>query len=392
MNSELESIDCRTRLLLALEGQPVDRPPVICAGGMMTMATRSAMQASGCFWPAAHADALAMAGLVLATREETGLECLSVPFCMTVEAEALGCKIDMGSETILPHVVEEAISTLAVQVVRQSDSEKPAGGVHETPPPLANYHNPLGELLNKLPAFDPEKSGRAPVVLEALRILKSSNEYSHGRDARAAAEHLPYPIIGAVVGPVSLAATVMQAEIFLRYARRQPEAAEQIIEAMEAVILKFARAQHAAGADCILLAEPTGTGEILGAKHFRRLALPALGRLLRALRELNIPAILHICGEVQPIFAELSELAGNVGSLALSVDAMVSGRRLKKNLPACIRIGNIDPFLLERGKPSAIENTARRAAREFHIVSPACGLSPLTPAENLQALMRAVRG
>jgi len=346
MNSELEAIDCRSRLLLALEGEPVDRPPVICPGGMMTMATRSAMQTSGCFWPAAHADARAMAGLVLATQKETGLECLSVPFCMTVEAEALGCKIDRGSETILPHVAEEAIST--------------------------------PEELGNLPAFDPEQSGRAPVVLEALRILK--------------AKHLPYPIIGAVVGPVSLAATVMRAEIFLRYARRQPEAAEQIIKAMEAIILKFARAQHAAGADCILLAEPTGTGEILGAKHFRRLALPALGRLLRALRELNIPAILHICGEVQPIFAELSELAENVGSLALSVDAMVSGRRLKENLPACIRIGNIDPFLLERGRPSAIENTARRAAREFHIVSPACGLSPLTPAENLRALVRAIRG
>jgi len=310
------------------------------------MATASAMRSSGCEWPGAHSEAAAMANLVLATREESGLESLAVPFCMTVEAEALGCKIDMGSSAVLPHVAVEALSSPG--------------------------------QVESLPEFDPKKSGRAPVVLEALGILRQAS--------------LPYPVIGAVVGPVSLAAMVMEAGLFLRLTRRAPDAAEEIISALEEVTLKFALAQRAAGADCVMVAEPTATGEVLGGRHFARFALPALSRILRALREAGIPVILHICGDLRPLLAELKHLSDSLGArLALSVDAMVSGNRLKEELPDCIRVGNIDAFLLERGSRSAIEKAARRAARDFHVVSPACGLVPATPAENLRALVQVVR-
>lgn len=342
----LEPLDPRRRLLLSLEGEEVDRPPIICPGGMMTMATCSAMESSGCEWPAAHSDAEAMAKLVLATQQETGFECLAVPFCMTVEAEALGCEIDTGTTVILPHVAAE---------------------------PLTDACEVEG-----LPEFDPERSARAPVVLEALNILRH-NSFS-------------LPVIGAVVGPVSLAGMVMEAGKFLRLAGRDPEAAEQLISSMEKITLRFALAQHAAGADCVMVAEPTGTGEVLGGEHFRRLALPALSRILCALRRENIPAILHICGDLSPILGELRRLSHHIGGpLSVSVDAMVSGDRLREELSGCVRVGNVDTFLLERGIPSAIEKVGRRAACEFNVVSPACGLVATTPAENLRALVGAVR-
>lgn len=337
----------RERLLLALAGHPTDRPPVICPGGMMTMATQSAMRATGCSWPEAHSDAKAMARLVLATREETSLECLSVPFCMTVEAEALGCTVDLGNATVLPHVSAEAL------------------------------RDP-GDLA-ELPSFDPARSGRSPVVLEALAILRAVN--------------LPYPVIGAVVGPVSLAAMVMEAGQFLRLARKDPPLAEALISRMEDVTLGFALAQHSAGADCVMIAEPTATGEVLGGKHFGKLARPALCRILRALRETCIPTILHICGDLKPLLGEMRELVRMVGGpLAISVDAMVSGRTLRDGLPGCVAVGNVDAVLLERGAPATIEKVARAAARDFQVVSPACGLVPTTPAANLRALVRASTG
>ena len=336
----------RERLLRALQREPVDRPPVICPGGMMTMATRSAMEACGAAWPAAHTDGRAMAAIVFATQKETGLECLSVPFCMTVEAEALGCRVDMGTATVLPHVAAEALSHISG---------------------LAN-----------LPAFDAERSGRARVVLEALRILAQSG--------------MPYPVIGAVVGPVSLAAMVMEAGIFLRLTRRSPEAAQELVRAMERVTLGFALAQRAAGADCILIAEPSATGEVLGGAHFARLALPALSRILDKLRQRGVPAILHICGDVWPLLGPLCGLAaGHAAPLALSVDSMVSGRLLREHVPGCVCVGNVDALLLERGPVSAIERAARRAARDFDVVSPACGLVARTPARNLAALVEVVR-
>ena len=337
----------RERLLLSLSGQRADRPPVICPGGMMTMATQSAMRATGVTWPSAHADAPAMAELVLATQEDSGLECLSVPFCMTVEAEALGCGVDMGNETILPHVVVEPLPNVAA--------------------------------LDRLPHFDPSRSGRAPVVLDALARLKHAAT--------------PYPVLGAVVGPVSLAAMVMEAGLFLRLTRRDPDAARRLIAAMEEVSLEFALAQHAAGADGIMIAEPTATGEVLGGAHFARFAAPALVRVLRSLRDHGAPSILHICGDLRRILRALADLAHDLGSaLTLSVDAMVSGRRLQRELPGVVRMGNVDAVLLENGPADRIAKAGRRAARTFDIVAPACGLAPSTPGAHLRALVNAVRG
>ena len=80
----------KERLLKVLRGESVDRPPVICPGGMMTMACRDVMIQTGCRWPAVHRDAQKMAKLSIAMRMETGLENLGIPFCMTAEAEAFG--------------------------------------------------------------------------------------------------------------------------------------------------------------------------------------------------------------------------------------------------------------------------------------------------------------
>jgi uroporphyrinogen-III decarboxylase len=76
----------------------------------------------------------------------------------------------------------------------------------------------------------------------------------------------------------------------------------------------------------------------------------------------------------------------------LSVDAMVSGRKLREELSGTIRVGNVDAELLRRGPPDAIARVAQRAAEDFHIVCPACGLVPSTPPAHLRALTGAVCG
>ena len=117
------------------------------------------------------------------------------------------------------------------------------------------------------------------------------------------------PVLGGVLGPVTLAAMVMDAGLFLRLTRRDPAAAEKLIAALEPVVVRFALAQHAAGADCVTVAEPSATGEVLGGKHFERLAAPALVRVLRALRDGGASPILHICGDLRPILPQVALIA-----------------------------------------------------------------------------------
>lgn len=337
----------RERLLRCIEGGDVDRPPVIVPGGMMTMATTEAMCRIGRSWPAAHRDGRAMADVVLATQDETGLECLAAPFCMTVESEALGCAVDLGSERVLPHVIAERVR-----------------GVED-----------VGALRPDAWRSAP----RALVTLDALRILKSARP--------------EFPVIGAVCGPVTLAAMVMDAGLFFRLLRRNPDAARRLVAVAEEFVAGFALAQRDAGADVVLIAEPSATGEILGARHFDSLAAPALARLRDRLRKAAVPNILHVCGDLRPILRELRRLADATdGPLTLSVDAMVGAGALRDQLPGVVRAGNVDAVLLERGPVGAIEAWTRHAAAGFQIVCPACGLVPATPSAHLRTMTDIVRG
>ncbi|MDE2118224.1 MAG: methylcobamide--CoM methyltransferase, partial [Betaproteobacteria bacterium] len=99
----------KSRLLNTLRGKPSDRPPFICPGGMMNMAVTELMDAAESCWPDAHSDPEKMARLTLAANRIGGIENTGVPFCMTVEAEAMGAQVYLGSRGNEPRVTEYAI-------------------------------------------------------------------------------------------------------------------------------------------------------------------------------------------------------------------------------------------------------------------------------------------
>ena len=105
-------LDPKTRLRKALARQAVDRPPCICPGGMMNLVTRELMELSGHGWPAAHTDPAAMAALAAAAHGAGCFENHGLPFCMTVEAQALGARVAMGDMGSEPRVTAYPLSGL----------------------------------------------------------------------------------------------------------------------------------------------------------------------------------------------------------------------------------------------------------------------------------------
>ena len=330
----------KERLFTALAGERPDRPPVLCPGGMMTMAVVEAMEQTRFFWPEAHHNAAQMAGLVQATRERTGLGNVGVPFCMTIEAEAWGSQVDFGGPTLPPRVVAE-----------------PA----RTPADFARFA-PL----------NPERDGRLPVVLEALGRLR---------------EALPEtPVLGNLVGPVSLAGSLTEAPLLFRWMRRAPDEVHRILDFLTENLVAFGQAQIRAGADVLTLADPTACGEILGGELFAEFAVPYLRRLTHAFQATGTPTIVHICGRIRTIAAHLPAL----GAQAISIDAVASFRDLT---PETVRMGNVSAFLLEKGPPHRIKRGVQGAMRQgAQIVAPACGWVPTTPIAHLRALTEAVDG
>ena len=328
----------RELVLTALRGEATPRPAVICPGGMMSFAVREAMAQADSHWPEAHCDAELMARLALTTQRETGFDNIGLPFCMTVEAEALGAEVDYGTADIQPFIVREPIQTVA-------------------------------EIADYRPS-DPPARDRRPVVLEALRRC------------REAAPDVA--LVGSVVGPLSLAAQLLEASLLLRATFREPAAVQALAETTREFVTAFALAQLDAGADVIMVADPTATGEILGAARYAEFAQPYLDRLIADLRATGAPVILHVCGNVRAILPLLA--ATDVE--AISLDETANVREARVALTRQRLMGNISGTLLEEGPPELIASNARAVLDAgVDILAPACGVVPCTPTAHLRQMV-----
>lgn len=327
----------KERLIAATHHQPVDRTPCICPGGMMNMMFEEIMNKSGCLWPEAHTDAKKMAGLALALNEAGGFENYGVPFCMTVEAEAMGAKVDMGSLLVEPHVVESPLQSL--------------------------------EDVDKLQPLDVNK-GRVKVVIDAIKILKSKNN--------------DVPIVGNITGPVSTAGTLVDMSVLLKEYRKKPEISHKFMTRVTEEIIKYAKAEVEAGADMICISEPSGTGEILGPKFFREYSIKYVNMILDAV---DVPVkLVHICGNLRSVYDIIPEFHSD----AFSFDAIVPVAEIKPHIPEKAVVGNINTHAIGTQQPEKICGLVRFAkSKGVDVVAPACGLPTTTPLANVQAMVKA---
>ena len=325
----------KERLFNALRKRAVDRPPLICPGGMMNPVVEELTQKYRAPWPEAHTDAAKMALLARAIVDEKLFDNYGVPFCMTVEAEAMGATVDLGHGLAEPHVVAYPMATL--------------------------------RDLEQLRPID-WQSGRPKVVLDAIRLLKNPD----------------VPVIGNVPGPVSIATSLIDPTVFYVGLKKQPALCHDLLSFVSEEAGRFARAQVTAGADLITIADPSGTAEILGPTYFETFMIPYLNRMIELIREeaKAVPVILHICGRMQKVFHLLSEIHADV----FSFDAMVSLEEAGKHVNVPV-MGNISTYAIEHGTPERLRQAARNRKRDgVDIVAPACGLGLASPLENIRGI------
>ena len=341
MSIENTNITPKERLHTVLDGKKADRTPCICPGGMMNMITEELMETVKIYLPEAHTDAKKMAGLARAVYEQGCFENYGVPFCMTVEAEELGAKVDLGSSIYEPHVTGYVIDT------------------------VSDY--------TTLPKVDVKK-GRAKVVLDAIRILKSE-----GGDV---------PIVGNLTGPVSTASSVMEPVIFYKELRKKNKEAHAYMEFITDQLITFGLAQIEAGADVIAISDPSATGEILGPRYFREFTVTYVNRLIDAFREKGVPTIVHICGNMNPVYAEVNEIHSN----ALSFDSVVPMKEARQHLEERVLMGNVSTYALEFGEPEKVSTLTKNCVKNgSDIISPACGLGMKSPLANIRAILKAIQ-
>jgi [methyl-Co(III) methanol-specific corrinoid protein]:coenzyme M methyltransferase len=331
----------KERLLRALNGQKVERPPVICPGGMMNAAIVDVMKQTGHELPAAHHDERLMAELSYDVQTLTGFENFGIPFCMTVEAEVLGSEINYGTLECEPKIQKEIFPAAAA----------------------VTYKDPA--------EFD--KNQRVNAILNTIHTLS--------------AKHPDVPVIGSLTGPISTAASIVDPMTFLKQLRKDKENSHKLISYVTDCLIHFAQRMVESGAPVISIADPTATGEILGPKMFDEYAVRYLNKLVDAIHGMGVPAIIHICGKMEAVKPSVAQLHAN----ALSVDAFVSLREIMDLYPHIHSMGNLSTVLLEFGDPEKIYKSTEVLLRNnIHILAPACGLSTSTPLANINAFTRTV--
>lgn len=331
-------ITSKERLKKALNRESVDRPPCICPGGMMNMIVGDVMTMANITWPKAHVDAQMMATLAKTMVSQGGFENYGVPFCMTVEAEGLGGIVDLGKGLVEPHMTLYPYTTV--------------------------------KKWSELPSYDRDK-GRQKVVIEAIKILKDGND--------------SVPIIGNVTGPLSVASSIIEPTEFYKELFKDKEDAHKFMTIVTDHIIQFAKDQIEAGADMITISDPSGTGEILGPKLFEEYAVFYINKIIDALSVYEgVQTIVHICGQLRPVFKSVKKLKGD----ALSFDAVVSIKKVKENVTDRAIMGNVSSYVLENGNPENVSKLANFCMDAgVHILSPACGLGTSTSMENIKTMV-----
>src|SRR5512140_3844430 len=91
----------KERMLAALAGKPVDRLPVFSAN---QTGTYPLMDATGAEWPEAHMKAEPMAKLAAGAHTVFGFDAVRVPYCQTMESEALACTVKYAGREGVPRI------------------------------------------------------------------------------------------------------------------------------------------------------------------------------------------------------------------------------------------------------------------------------------------------
>jgi [methyl-Co(III) methylamine-specific corrinoid protein]:coenzyme M methyltransferase len=321
-----------------MNGEAVDRPPVICP---MHAATVALMKASDAFLPYVQDDPVKMARLAKAGHAVAGFENVRVPFDESVEVSAFGVSTGMRGMQRMPIVLESLVSGLTD--------------------------------VDRLHVPDPGSSGKVPAVLDAVELLQK--------------ELHNVPIFLGIVTPMTLAMHLRGESVCLLDMEDEMSLLQGLLEKSTEFILEYVHESTKRGVDQIVLEEPFANDDVMDLEKFKRFVEPYEDRVANAMRKEGIESMLQIEGHVSE---EQLERLVEIDVDALCIDENVSIKTAKR---ICARrkmlvIGNVSTTddLLSGNRLKVQRTTKRCLAEGVDAVAPGCSLEMHTPLENLTAM------
>jgi [methyl-Co(III) methanol-specific corrinoid protein]:coenzyme M methyltransferase len=335
-------MNSRERVLKMFRHEPIDRVP--CFSGMGNI-TEEGINKLGYKFASIHLDAKMMAETAASTYKLFGFECGVVPVDLCVEAEALGCVIN-----VYPQAEGILYPTIKEKLIHKED-----------------------EMDISLPA-GLETRGRVPLLREAIRLLKADI----GNDVA----------IGSyVLGPFTLAGQIMELNDLLKLSFKKADKVAKLLDLMADAIIIVAREYEKAGADYITVREMGATSDVLSPRVFKNLILPPLQKIIR---EISVFSVLHICGKTNDIAPFMMEAGPTAISVEQKNDVVETRKKLGKD---ALIFGNYDAYnVLVAGDENLVRTTMRKCVDDgVSAVWPGCDIWPTVPPQNMTAMMDEVK-
>ncbi|GMU24470.1 MAG: hypothetical protein AMXMBFR13_45440 [Phycisphaerae bacterium] len=334
----------RERALAALRGLPHDRPPVIPIVGQA-----GATLCGVPIYEHAH-DADVLAGCQIECARRFHYDGVYIAADTWVNAEAAG----------FPWM--------------EHPEDGPAGG-------KGTWIQSIDDIVN-LEMPDPSRSGRWPLMIEAVR---TAVELSEG----------DLLVIGNFdQSPFSLACQLRDINQFMVDLIENQELAHRLLAFCAEAVSRYAIAMAEAGADVLNTGDSTAGGSLIGGEWYSQFAFPYEQQVFDAIRQVtDTPITLHICGDTRTCIDQMLQ----TGVEGIEVDEFMDlALAREKAADRVTVIGNVDPVdPLLQGTPQQVKAKCRACLEVFQgsnrfILASGCAVSPLTPPENIRAMVEAV--
>lgn len=198
-------------------------------------------------------------------------------------------------------------------------------------------------------------------------------------------------VVGGCIGPFSLAARLTGVTEALELTVDAPALVHELLEKATGFLIAYAAAFQAAGANALLIAEPSAG--LLSPRALAEFSTPYLRQLRDSLRPLPIDPILHNCGARPAHLPALLDTAFDCFHFGAPMDMPTALQRVPGNVVVC---GNLDPagvFCASAPDQVAAAATSLLQATEGHrnfVLSSGCDIPPDAPLASLDALYGAL--
>lgn len=195
--------------------------------------------------------------------------------------------------------------------------------------------------------------------------------------------------------PFTLAAQLYGLENFLKALYKNQSFARKLLEFTTALSTDyFIRMIKEGKVHGAFIADPTASGDVISKSHFEEFVLPYTKRVVKAVKDLNKPVMLHICGDI----GDRLHLIAETGIDSLSLDTKVDIGKAVDIIGTKVSIaGNVDPVgVLEFGSREEILQAAwecleKGTQKGGFILMPGCDLATGVSEENIKAFTLSTR-